>query len=320
MLIIDPTTKRLIKATESNLAQEELKERCDLQAAIVKSWENFREEIALPTAILIGSEINPHPSTGDAIDLLAYDPQDSSLVVIELKRDRNKLQLLQALTYAAMVSKWDQETLLSKIRPESQEGTEELEDLIKANPLTGTVKIVLVSEYYDPEVILTADWLSTYELEITAFSLRLFRIDEQILMSVEQRFPLKVLEQAYEPRTRKAAGNGQSQIQWEDVLPKLKYPFAARGLELCRKVKPGEPSRRRFGWLRTNWDGFDWIGANFRAQYINLYMKGSFADMATVLQSKFSEPIEVNTWAGGLSCNIDTEQKFTDMVTWLKLE
>ena len=322
MLKYDVASKKLVQLEATDMKEQDLKERYDLQDAIVKSWDIFRNEIGLPTAYLIGDEINPHESTQDSIDVLAYDPDDSSLIVIELKRDKNKLQLLQALAYAAMVSKWDQDKLISKIKPQYYESTEELTDLIRSNPLNGTIKIILISELYDPEVIITADWLAnSYDLDIKAFSVGLHRIENQMILSTEQRFPLKELDEVYDTRGRKRIQKEErDDIDWDDVIPKLQYSYAHRGVDLCRRIKNGEPSRRRFGSIRKDWDGFDWISINFRARYINVYIGGSFENMSEFLQSKVSEPIAISTWAGGVSFIVDTEKKFEEMAAWLKLE
>lgn len=322
MLKYDVQKKALIQLKSTGMKDEDLKERYDLQETIVKSWDVFKNEIGLPTAFLIGEEINPHDSTQNSIDILAYDPDDSSLIVIELKRDKNKLQLLQALTYAAMLSKWDQEKLISQIKTQYYESTDELTDIIKSNPLNETIKIVLISEFYDPEVIITADWLSNgYDLDISAFSVGLHRIGDQIILSTEQRFPLKELDEVYDSRRiKRTLKKEHEDIDWDDIIPKLRYPFAHKGIELCKKIKTGEPSRRRFGGIRKNWDNLDWITINFREKYINVYIGGSADNMAELLQSKFSEAIDILPWAGGVSFRVDTEKKFSDMVMWLKLD
>ena len=295
MLKYDVLSKKLVQLEATDMKEQDLKERYDLQDAIVKSWDVFRNEIGLPMAYLIGDEINPHESTQDSIDVLAYDPDDSSLIVIELKRDKNKLQLLQALAYAAMVSKWDQDKLISKIKSQYYESTEELTDLIRSNPLNGTIKIILISELYDPEVIITADWLAnSYDLDIKAFSVGLHRIENQMILSTEQRFPLKELDEVYDTRGRKRIQKEErDDIDWDDVIPKLQYSYAQRGVDLCRRIKNGEPSRRRFGSIRKDWDGFDWISINFRARYINVYIGGSFENMSEFLNRSFRSPLRL---------------------------
>jgi len=109
MLKFDKNAKTLSKLSETNFKKENLLERTDLQAAIIGSWDVFRNAIGFSSAVLIGQEINPDDSTADRLDILALDAEDSSLVIFELKRDKNKLQLLQGITYAAMASSKDKD-------------------------------------------------------------------------------------------------------------------------------------------------------------------------------------------------------------------
>ena len=186
---VDKKTFEKLKATE--LKAEKILERYDLQAAIANSWDLFKNEIGMPNAFLIGQEINPDIRTQDSIDLLAYDSDDSCLVVIELKRERHKLQLLQAIPYAAMVSQWDAETLISKIQQKYNPDLEELRDLISGSEMGSDVKIILIAETFDPEVIITADWLTeNYSMSIAAFAISLLIMGEDKFVSLEQRYPL----------------------------------------------------------------------------------------------------------------------------------
>ena len=63
--------------------------------------------------LLIGDEVRPTDFVEDRIDLLAVD-QQGALVVVELKRGSNKLQLLQALSYAGMISKWEYSQVVAR--------------------------------------------------------------------------------------------------------------------------------------------------------------------------------------------------------------
>ena len=180
----------------------------------------------------------------------------------------------------------------------------------------------MLSEYYDPEVILTADWLRRiYSVDISAFSLSLNKLGEDIVIHFNQRYPLKELTDVYDVRNkRKEITKSKTDIDWEDVLPKLKYNFAKKGIELCKKFRTGDPSRRRFGNVRTNYDGFAWISLNFREKYINVYLKSAEENSEEVLKSKFSDSVTISSWRDGLSVIIETENQFNDLVKWLKLE
>ena len=322
MLEIDVENHKFksLKATE--LKSENILERSDLQATIVNSWDLFKNEIGIPAAYLIGQEVNPHSSTQDSIDLLAYNPDDSSLVVIELKRNKNKLQLLQALSYAAMVNNWGSEVLISKIQRDINPEPEELIDLINGSDINTDVKVILVSELFDPEVIITTDWLSSdYSVNITAFAISLHVTEDKKFFILEQRYPLKELADAYEKRSRTPKSKRPKyEVTWDDVLPKLKYKFAARGINLCQKIKSGDASSRRFDRVSTNHDGFNSISFNFREKYINVYLWGGFDGDQVFLQSKFRDTIAISTWRDGLSLIVEKESQFDDLIKWLGLE
>jgi hypothetical protein len=321
MLKLNTSKNTFETLIQSELRTENILERYGFQTAMVKSWETIRNEIGLPTSYLIGQEINPHRSVGNSIDLLAFNPDDSSLIVIELKRDKNKLQLLQALSYASMIALWNKENLIDAIQKNINPDPTELVDFINNNDLNPDIKIILVSELYDPEVIITAEWLnSEYGLDITAFSVSTHKLEEQIFVSFEQRLPLKELADVYEERGRKNRTSClKSQETWEDVLPKLKYTFAQKALGLCRKEKEGDPSRRRFVNFRSNYDGFKWIIINFREKYLNIYINGKPESAEEFLKSKFSSPIEISHWQHGYSFNIDNEKQFDELANWLKI-
>jgi hypothetical protein len=316
------TNERTFESLQlSELKAENILERYDFQSAMVKSWETVKNKIGLPTSYLIGQEINPHESVGNAIDLLAFDPDDSSLIVIELKRDKNKLQLLQAISYAAMIATWDKEKLIAEIQRETNPEPSELIDLINSNELNTEIKIILVSEYYDPEVIITAEWLSrSYRMHITAFAVKLHKLEQEIFIDFEQRLPLKELADIYEKRSKRTKStHTKNDITWEDVLPKLKYSFASKALSLCMREKEGEPSRRCFRAFRSNYDGFK-FSINFREKYLNIYLTGKPDNAEEVIKSKFSLPIEILPWQGGFSFNVENEQQFNDLTNWLKME
>ena len=325
MLRFDPDERRFTRVKDSELKSEKIRERYDLQSAIVNSWGVFRNEIGFPSAFLIGQEIRPHASTNDALDLLAFDPDDSSLLVIELKRDRNKLQLLQALSYAAMLSNWESEDLIEVVRQQSSPDQDELIELLRATEINEDVKVILIAEGFDPEVIITADWLyESYGVQITAFALKLHSMGEHFFVYLEQRYPLKELHDVYEARGAKGKKARKTetaaQLSWADVIPSLEYPFAEKVIKLCSRIKAGEPNRRRFGSLRTNYEGLDWISLNLRKKYMNVYIGGDFDGVEEFLQSKFSEPIDIGSWRDGYSFRVQTPAQFGDLVKWLRLE
>ena len=96
----------LVALAKLSLADADYREREHLQAMIVASPEVFFGEIDEAELFVIGQERRPRPDyVGDRIDVLGLDPSGAA-VIVELKRDRDKLQLLQSLSYAAMMRTW----------------------------------------------------------------------------------------------------------------------------------------------------------------------------------------------------------------------
>jgi len=322
MYKIDLSKKKLHKIDQTILKKENLMERNDLQQFLFNSWENFRNDIGLPSALLIGQEIKPHDSVGDAIDLLAFDQNDSSLIVIELKRDKNKLQLLQSLTYAAMVATWNSEKLLSTIESNHSSLSEEVKELLQSSDFNEQVRIVLIAEYFDPEVVITADWLvRNYGLDISIFSIELNKVENELFFDIDQKYPLTELSDTYRSRKIKSEDSG-SLITWEQILPKLKYDFAAEGIAICKNIRgEGDPKRRRFGDMLRNYDGFNWFSWNFREKYLNVYTGcNEKAEARVKIQKNIGSHIVVSEWRDGVSFEIAKREDFEKLCRWLKLK
>src|SRR5690242_11305057 len=106
MLRIDKSEKKLVRLSESGLANSDHWER-DLQSMICSNPESFCEELG-EELLVVGQEVRPSEAISDRIDILAIDESGGG-VVIELKRGTHKLQLLQAISYAGMISHWSPE-------------------------------------------------------------------------------------------------------------------------------------------------------------------------------------------------------------------
>jgi hypothetical protein len=73
---------------------------------------------------LIGQEVRPSEAMPDRIDILAVDEVGNS-IIIELKRGTHKLQLLQAVSYAGMVSRWAPDRFIETLAMNFSESTDE---------------------------------------------------------------------------------------------------------------------------------------------------------------------------------------------------
>ncbi len=314
MLKYDKNRKTLSKLSDTNFKKERLLERTDLQAAIIGSWDVFRNEIGFSSAFLIGQEINPDDSTADRLDILALDAEDSSLIVFELKRDKHKLQLLQGITYAAMVSSKGKDELKEIADSQKCDEYEELIEIFETTDISSEIKIVLIAESFHPEVIITADWLKNYGISIYAFAIDAHNVLGETHLRFEQRYPLKELTDVYDSRKKRKVKHELKQLSWEEVISSCEYSFAENAISMCRRFQEGDPSRKRFVNIIKDYQGFQAISFFFRQKYLNVYLTGGDAEVFEELLQKLPNSIRSGSWRDGYSIQITEENEFKAIV------
>jgi hypothetical protein len=293
MLKFDTEKGKLVSLTSTNLVDESLLERYDLQAAIIKSWEEFCAELGLGELYYVDSEVIPHASCRDSIDILALD-WEGAPVVIELKRSKNKLQLLQALSYAAMITTWTQEDYISRIS--GKPGADDVKYLLESLDEMPDPRIVLVAEDYDPEVILTADFLHNRDIDVTAVSIQLVKHNSDLLMSINRRYPLAGLEETYTARgvsMRKQSSSVNEETTWEDVINSSKITWLrnlVEGLQ-TRGFGDGNAKCRFFGAKRNTAIG-NMTTVCIRSDNVLIHVYGQTPEIEAFLKSKLDMPLE----------------------------
>lgn len=304
---------------ESNLKSQKILERCSLQKAIVNSWGSFKREVGMTDLLYIGQEVCPHNSVENRIDILAYHANDNVPVVIELKRGKDKLQLLQSLSYSGMISTWSPDDFIKVAKQNNSKDLDDLTDLIQDID-TEAVRIVMVAEEFTPEVMLSASWLhSKYDLDITACSIKVFTMAADVIFDISKIFPLAELEDSYQSRRRKKTTTACKETDWESVKEKLKYSWGPSLIDKCLSIKDGDATRRRFLQIARNYDDLEWITLNFREKYLNIYIKGKPEDGEHFFKSKFQEDVDVSEWRDGWSVNISTDLSLKDLKKWMPI-
>ena len=314
MLRIDPNSKKLEALSSTTLTQSNILERADLQQAIVASWDAFCGEMGYEELFLVGSEVVPHDSCRDRIDVLAIS-RDGTPVVFELKRHRDRLQLLQAISYAAMLAKWDAKRYLREVVTRNDDEAEELQSLLSDDgfELSGP-EIVLIAESFDPEVILAADWLSDFGVPISAFSISVIQHKGDTLISVDQKFPLPGVDDVYVRRTKRRTGSEQSS-SWDEALKSIKFPFARRAFEIFRRHSDGNPARRSFFSIYAG-SPLGRMRINFKRKYLKIYTVDQSAEAEQVLRRRLNDAVDVTTWGNentknsGFTFRVETEEQF----------
>lgn len=306
---------------ESDLKANGLLERFNLQEAIINSWEVFTKEIKIPDLIFIGSEVIPDERILGRIDILAYDPNDNVPVVIELKRDKDKYQLLQAISYAAMVAKWTEQEFLQEAKNQKIANFSDIEEAMSGFDKETNIRIILIAERFDPEVIISTDWLmQSYNLDITAIALNVFKKDEDLYFNFEQRYPLPELSEVYELRGQKRNKNSTHIVErsWDDVKASLTYDWGTEFLDKCLAEANGDSNRSRFIHLRKNVDDLKAISFFFRKKYLNIYILGKLDEPHEIFGKVFTSGYELNEWRNGYSIQITSRKDYLSLCKWLK--
>ena len=213
------------------------KEREDLQRLLRE-----RIKIIVPDGYVIAEEFCDWDASARRIDLLVID-REANLVVVELKRTEDGGHSeLQALRYAAMISKITFEQVvdahrhfLLRLGIDGDPEQRILDFLDWPNPdedrFGQDIRIVLASAEFSKELTTSVIWLNEQGLDIRCVRMKPYKKDESIILDVEQILPLPE-SQEYQVQVRqkasfeRSARRGQSDRQqrfqsfWQGLLEK----------------------------------------------------------------------------------------------------
>lgn len=177
MLRIDKNERKLVRLANFTLADANHWER-QLQDMICSDPDAFCEEIG-ESLWVIGQAVRPADAILDEIDILAVD-EVGNAVVIELKRGAHKLQLLQAVSYAGMISRWTEDrfikTLAENYTQSKDDALAAIEDHTGSNiaSINQAQRILLIAEDFDPALLFATEWLhERYGVDIRCYRLQL---------------------------------------------------------------------------------------------------------------------------------------------------
>lgn len=188
--------RQITAVSNTQFGIEGIRERDDLQAALRDSID-----VISPDTLVISEEFSEWNESKRRVDLLGIDKQ-ANLVVLELKRDETGAHMeLQALRYAAMLSTLTfkktvdfYQKYLNKREIKKNAEEEILSFLEWSEPLEeqflSDIRIVLASANFSKELTTTVMWLNKRNLDIRCVRLQPYKLDEKILLDVEQIIPL----------------------------------------------------------------------------------------------------------------------------------
>jgi hypothetical protein len=201
---VDADIATLVNRVE--LSDVELQERAHLQ-----EWILAHPVILGPGVEIITSEFDRwQTSAGDPVldrlDILAVDPT-GRIVVAELKRGIAPHTVhMQALNYAAMVSRLTPEDIAELYSVTRNRGGQDVdvdsaltilttEKLLTAESIRSP-RIVLVASDFPPPVTATVVWLNEQGVDISLIRFRSYRLgDGQLVVSFSRLFPVPDVEE-----------------------------------------------------------------------------------------------------------------------------
>ena len=196
MPIFEITQDRLVPLRPTTFSSHGLSERGDLQRLL-----RDQVEIIAPDVLIISEEFGGWEDSKRRIDLLGID-RDANLVVIELKRTEDGGHMeLQAIRYAAMVSKMTFEKLSDVLadylaaQGRQEDPREKLLDFLgwetpDAERFAQDVRIVLASAEFSRELTSAVLWLNEHGLDIRCVRLRPYADGGRVFVDVQQILPL----------------------------------------------------------------------------------------------------------------------------------
>ncbi|MEZ8280924.1 MULTISPECIES: hypothetical protein [Vibrio] len=269
MAIYELAKDTLIKVEPTSFEAERLKERQDIQRLLRANIEAIS-----PDTLVIAEEYGHFVESNRRIDLLGID-KSANLVVIELKRDDDGGHMeLQAIRYAAMVANLTWEQAVSAYKEflaqteQAQDAESSLLDFLdwdspQEDEFGKDVRIVLAARNFSKEITTSVLWVNDMGLDITCVRLNPLRLDERLLLNVEQIIPLPEafdyqIEVRHKKREERAARVGQRDSSvislFIDGQPfKNRFKKSDLGLFTVQAVlESGLLDSRSFEFLRQN--------------------------------------------------------------------
>jgi hypothetical protein len=239
------------KVSETSFIEQGIRERHDLQRMLLDRIDLISDDL-----YVITEEFGNWTDSSRRIDILAID-RDARLVVIELKRTQDGGHMeLQALRYAAMISTMTFDQVVQAhaqflARKNSEENARDLilnflsQDEPDEENFGNDVRIFLVSAEFSKELTTAVMWMNSRDLDITCIRMTPYRLDDKVLLDVQQMIPLPEAAE-YQVRVREK-DKQQRAYQWKQkTLPEI-------WRELKANCSPEEFKRAEdiFVWLQA---------------------------------------------------------------------
>lgn len=310
MLKVDRESRTFQRLEEPTLKEASILERTDLQEWIFNSSEAFFQELGEKVFVL-GQEIAPSKTVQDRIDLLVVDAE-GAVIIVELKRGSNKLQMLQAISYAGMISRWKLEDFRHLVgHDETWDALTDFLD-VEIDDINRNQRLMLVAEGFDYALLAGAEWLSeSFGVDVRCASVTLAtdRATGAEYLACANVFPAPaIVEQAV---ARGRGGGSSRPIRWENWQAALASIENADLRAFATEELEGEREnylRRRSFHFRLHGKRRWSVGCRRKAAYV--WQRGRFEGDEEFWRSLLSDPSLVKPVKRGvaLSFNLSTAE------------
>jgi hypothetical protein len=303
MLKISTDRATLTKLKEKSLSEGGMLERSGLQKLIKNNPEAFFAEID-EHLLLCGEEVRPSEIVDDRIDLLAVDEEGAS-VIIELKRGSHKLQLLQAISYAGMISSWTSDQFVQQLSihlgaPIDEARTKLTDHALQTVELNKKQRIILISEAFDPALLIGIEWLSEkFTVDIRCFRVSLADDAGSEYLSCVCIFPPSETLEFAEERRRARSGEAGVWSDWEAALSNVENGELAAFVQ--EELDKGRENRLRDRGIMFRVNGTRRWEVFLRSKFGYVWQTGRFPEDEAQLRAFLSQPDLVTVTKGG-SC------------------
>lgn len=214
------------KVERRGLDELGLQERQHLQ-----EWVLANPEIIGPGSIVITSEFDRWEAAdgspvADRLDVLALDP-DGHLVVVELKRGAAPSTVhMQAINYAAMVSRLTPEDvaeMYSASRASSEEPItpDSALDLLTTQHLLSVEgirhpRLMVIASDFPPSVTAAVVWLNEQNVDFSLTRFRAYQVNGQVVVTFTRLYPVPDVEEFTIGRRAEAVKKSQTGPPWDE--------------------------------------------------------------------------------------------------------
>lgn len=232
MALLELKDKSLRLLDRADFSALGILERQDLQAVL-----RDHIHVIVPDSLVIAEEFSAWDRSARRIDLLCVD-RNARLVVVELKRTSDSEVVdLQALRYAAMVSRMTFDEAVDAYRAylikrgiDTDARAALLGFLSWSDPsdgrFAGDVRIVLAATDFDPEVTSTVLWLNEREVDIICVRLQPYVLNNSIILDVRQIIPLP---EAADYQIQIRQKQREARVAADHAIDRTRYDFSAAG-------------------------------------------------------------------------------------------